>query len=274
MKKTIFLFVILLWLGEIANAKGNINNWNIFSSVPPCTFTVTTTIFNVSCLGGTGEARAFPSGGTSPYTYSWLSTGQTSYNAILTAGTYIVNITDINGCTGSATVTITQPPLLSTTYDTLSATGGNCNGSAWITASGGTLPYTYSWTSGLTTDTIKNLCTGSYICTVIDAHGCSSSVSATINNYTGINELGTTREEIQVFPNPNNGKFILAISNINEKCTLEIFNYLGVKVISEPLPQMQNSNINLTEQPNGIYLYRVLKEDSGWAGDGKIVIEK
>ncbi len=93
----------------------------------------------------------------------------------------------------------------------------------------------------------------------------------TVNNVTGIAELKQF-DRISVFPNPNNGNFVLSLVNSNEKYSLEIYNILGAKILAKDLPQRQNYNINLAGQPNGIYLYRVLKEDEGLVGSGKVII--
>src|SRR5665811_1497165 len=79
--------------------------------------TATTTQVNVACSGGTtGTATAIPAGGTGVYTYSWNTIpAQTSVTATgLSAGTYIVTVSDGNSCTATANATITQPCLLYT----------------------------------------------------------------------------------------------------------------------------------------------------------------
>lgn len=68
---------------------------------------------NVSCNGGTdGAAVTNVSGGNQPITYSWDSSpSQTTPNASnLTAGTYVVTITEGYGCAQTSSVIITEPP--------------------------------------------------------------------------------------------------------------------------------------------------------------------
>ena len=95
----------------------------IITDINGCTGTVTTSVTqpvspvsasrvvtNVSCSGGSnGTINLTPSGGTSPYTFNWGSGITTEDRAGLTAGTYTVIITDINGCTGTVTTSVTQP---------------------------------------------------------------------------------------------------------------------------------------------------------------------
>jgi len=144
----------------------------------PLTATITGTTTNVTCNGNNnGSAIVSASGGTSPYTYNWSNGQSTTIATGLNAGNYSVTVKDANGCSTTATVTITQPaPLTATiTGTTTNVTcNGNNNGSAIVSASGGTSPYTYSWTGGQTNTTATGLSAGVYIITVKDYNGCSA----------------------------------------------------------------------------------------------------
>ena len=79
----------------------------------PALLTTSTTPIDVICNGGnTGSASVNAGGGTNPYTYSWSSGGSTATENNLSAGTYSVTVTDGNGCTSLASVTIAEPALL------------------------------------------------------------------------------------------------------------------------------------------------------------------
>lgn len=157
------------------------------------------TLTNVSCNGGIdGSANVVASGGTTPYTYSWNSSpAQTTPTATsLPVGSYTVTVTDAQGCFKKATATITQPPILNATASTtahVSCYGGS-NGAAIVNPSGGTTPYTYSWSSSpvQTTSSATGLPAGTYTVTVTDAHGCTKSVTATINQPTALTATATT----------------------------------------------------------------------------------
>ncbi len=136
------------------------------------------------CNGGNnGSATVTASGGVAPYTYLWSPAGGTNATGTgLTAGNYTVTVTDFQGCTGTASVTITQPTPV--TISIASQTPVVCSvlGSATANpASGGTSPYTYSWSpSGGTNLTASNLSAGTYTITATDNHGCIGSASVTI----------------------------------------------------------------------------------------------
>jgi len=148
---------------------------------------------NALCNGAAnGTATITANGGTPNYFYSWsttpIQTNATANN--LAAGTYTCTVTDANGCTATATVTITQPNVLNSSISSSSnaTCNANCNGTATVTAIGGTPNYSYSWNTSpaQTSATTNNLCAGSYIVTVTDANGCTSTNSVTITAPTAI----------------------------------------------------------------------------------------
>ncbi len=150
-----------------------------------CNITATTTSTDVTCNGVCdGTATVTPTGGTSPYTYSWDDPGtQTTQTAVgLCAGTYTVTITDAAACTQTATVTITEPTAVTVVATANDATCfGVCDGLGVATATGGTLPYTYAWSSGGTQPTESGLCAGTYTVTVTDANGCTGITTVVVN---------------------------------------------------------------------------------------------
>ena len=142
--------------------------------------TVTSNVVSCNILG---SAQAAPTGGTPSYTYSWSNGATTSSVSSLTAGSYTVTVTDSNACTATGSVTITQPAnvLAAAVTVTANETCGNSNiGSAQALASGGTTPYTYSWSNGATTSSISGLSAGTYTITVNDNAGCGTTGSVTI----------------------------------------------------------------------------------------------
>jgi large repetitive protein len=172
----------------VTDANGCIVTENVTIVEPALTLTVSITAqTNVLCFGSaTGTATASAAGGTAPYTYSWSSSPvQTTSTATgLPAGTFTVTATDANGCTATANVTITQPPtgVNVTIAHTNALCFGSANGTATATVTGGTAPYTYSWntTPVQTSQTANGLAAGSYILTVTDADGCSSTGTVVI----------------------------------------------------------------------------------------------
>ena len=114
---------------------------------PVCAVTATiASQTNVACFGGaTGTATVTANGGTAPYSFVWTGGATTATRAGLTAGTYSVTATDANGCTAISSANITQPAsaLAATTSTTNVACFGGNNGSATVSANGGTAPYSF-----------------------------------------------------------------------------------------------------------------------------------
>lgn len=169
----------------------------IFSINAQCDMTVSaTTSSSLICYGDSAKLNAIPSGGTAPYTYLWTpSIGlnciscKKPYAAPLTNTNYTVMVTDKRGCTGTASVNLAVDPQLELTISSSALT--TCKGDTVhlnAAASGGTAPYTYSWTPAapLSNSTIYNpyyvtTITRTFTCKVTDNAGCVIQSSITIN---------------------------------------------------------------------------------------------
>ncbi len=109
----------------------------------------------------------------------------------LSAGTYDVTITDANGCTDEASVTITEPTVLSANAV---ATNVSCNagsnGAINLTVTGGTAPYTFVWSNTATTEDLTDLAAGTYDVTVTDANGCTATESVEVTEPAALSASG------------------------------------------------------------------------------------
>lgn len=145
--------------------------------------------FNISCNGySDGNINLTVQGGTAPYNYAWtapVALGNVEDPANVPAGIYTVLVTDANGCTATASITLTQPdPLVAqiNTYSNVSCFGFN-NGSATVTVTGGytAVNYQYAWTpSGQTTATAINLAPITHSVQVTDDNGCVTTAQITL----------------------------------------------------------------------------------------------
>ena len=140
----------------------------------PSVLTISVTTGTINCYGGTTCITVSGSGGTSPYS----GTG-TFCN--YSAGTYVVEIYDTNNCIASQTITISEPSKVTASATSTPESCGTMNGTATVTASGGTAPYTYLWSPGSqTSQTATGLSAGTYTVTVTDSKGCTGTSSATV----------------------------------------------------------------------------------------------
>ena len=151
----------------------------------PVIATIGTTSDPTCAIVPDGVAAATAFGGTGTYTYSWSPGGGSGAVATGLSGgvLYTVTVWDANGCIGTDTVTLNVPvctcsPAINLTTDPSCA--GICDGSATVTMTSGTPPFTYSWShSGGVGTTANGLCADTvYSLTVIDGNSdtCVTSV--------------------------------------------------------------------------------------------------
>lgn len=151
---------------------------NVCNGVPVDADIITVT--NVTCNGAAnGSIDASVEEGVAPFTYAWFKNDVAGFStsedlAGLAPGEYKLIVTDVNGSTDTVFAAITEPDVLSA-----SATGKNnvCHGgtigSTDLTVNGGTLPYAFLWSNGVTTESLGDLAAGNYSVTITDANGCT-----------------------------------------------------------------------------------------------------
>jgi len=269
----IILSVFLVLTSSIAFSQ---NKPKILSN-PPSPLTINATRDSI-CPGQPVTLTASSLGvGT---TYLWSPGGATTSSITVspdTTTTYTVVATlGVTNDTGEAKVVVVPlpKPIISGKkvecmchIDTL--TVSNSNG-----------PATYIWNNGTTTTTTitDSVCADTVVTvTAYNKLGCSHDTTFIITVHTpcpsGINDIQHSNL-FHVFPNPNNGIFTLESSVENGKSSVEIYNLLGEKVFSHKIQSSESGiRINISDQPSGVYFYRILKEDGSLLGEGKLVVE-
>lgn len=183
------------------------------SDNPNFVFAVTPVAQDVSCFGGSdGQITANIQGGTPPFTYTW-NPAQGNVNSVsgLTGGTFGITVTDAKGCNATASVQINVPTQLTANATGTPVTcGGACDGSATVTAQGGTPPYTYAWNS-LPPQQLQNatyLCAANYIVTVTDNKFCTVTANTTVPNTTTVVITLDSLVNVQCFGAANGGIYL------------------------------------------------------------------
>ncbi len=131
---------------------------------------------HISCYEASdGEVEVTAIGGTAPYTYQWCANAGSATTAQVTglsAETYSVTVTDVNGCYVIEEVTLIEPEELIVTIYSLSET------TLYVVVEGGVPPYEYQWcenTNYATTPLVEELPPGDYSVTVTDINACVDS---------------------------------------------------------------------------------------------------
>jgi hypothetical protein len=146
----------------------------------------------VACFGNaTGTIQLIINGGTPGTMVEWNDSSTALNRVDLPAGTYSVTVTDANNCTTTISAGIGQPDALSALSTAVDAACGESNGTITLTPTGGTLPYSFMWSNGNTTQNLSGIYSGTYTVTITDANACILQNTSNISNMNGPNASAT-----------------------------------------------------------------------------------
>lgn len=166
------------YIVTVSDAGGEIvvDSVNITISLPP---SISVVVQSASCNQFNGNIDVTTSG-NAPLSFSWNNgfTGEDLTN--VGAGTYSLTVTDTNGCSSTIDTTVSTTAAPDATFVVTDPACGLDNGSIDVNTNGGTTPYTFSWSNGLTSEDLFALTAGSYSLTITDANNCSVSFDTTL----------------------------------------------------------------------------------------------
>lgn len=144
-------------------------------------------VMDATCNEDNGEIKVSASGGTAPYRYVYLPSGETASFEGLSAGHYHLQMIDSIGCSADAEFTIENIIHQVNLVDVTDAHCGRADGAVQIAASGGYGEFTYQWSSPITSTSSLALSVpaGTYNVAVIDSDGCSLSLSFIVHDIPG-----------------------------------------------------------------------------------------
>lgn len=191
---------------NIPNNNGWVFDWSIsFTADPPDSIivitqptgpTVTNTNVQPNCGSSNGSINITVTGTTNPYTYLWSNGATTQDVNSIPAGSYTVGITDVNSCLYNYPVLLSNNGTLAITSTVTNVVCNNgLSGAINLIPTGGTGPYTYSWSNGASTEDISSLAAGTYTATVTDGGSCIGVHSATVTQPTQINYTSSVVNE-------------------------------------------------------------------------------
>jgi hypothetical protein len=246
--------------------------------------TINADIMPVLCHGeNTGNIEVSVTGGHGFNSYAWSNGATTSNIYGLSIGTYSLTVTDGKGCAATSQFEVLQP-------DTLVANIGHqnqifyTNGNVDVTVLGGSLPYTYSWNNGQTTEDLNNVAAGFYEVLITDANGCLTSANATVgqtqvteveNNFgfgqqegtAGITET-TTATTFNVYPNPAVSNATITWNN-NDVTEVQLLDLTG-KVINTYKVDGYTQEVALQNIAQGEYMVNTIT-DKGTITTQKVI---
>ena len=159
---------------------------------------VITIIDSISCKGFSDAIiEASPIGGTGPYTYEWSTGADSSRLENLPIGTYRVTLTDAQGCQGVAEENLSEPDslLLDISLLTEPSCQTSADGILEGTASGGSPPYSYSWSHGAETARAESLLKDTYRLTLTDRNGCEQVDSLILESNDPISPIALCQDQ-------------------------------------------------------------------------------
>lgn len=221
---------------------------------------VTTTGIAI-CEGSSATLTANATGGDGNYGYTW--TGGATTNPLIvsptTTTTYSVTVTDGCGLTpasASATVTVNPLPVAAFT------SGNSANGTTFTNQSTNGVSYAWDFGDGLGSSSLQNpvyqyATSGSYTVCLTTTNACGSD---TICSSLVSNEQAFGNGSVQLWPNPNNGKFNVRVSGLQgSELTMTLFNLNGQRVLTQAFGTSFNTveHTFSNELPAGAYFLRV-----------------
>jgi choice-of-anchor B domain-containing protein len=230
-----------------------------------------------SCVNSTIQITNTSSGATN---YSWTAIGGTISNSTLTNVTVNFTSAGIKTITllasnpsNSAVLTQTIFVAANTLVAPISSTNSACStcstGIIKVSVSGGTAPYTYSWSpGGATTSSLTNRTPGCYTVTIKDANTCVTKTNTCISFFTDLKDISELDSKLKIYPNPAQSFFNLEFPHTPFSYT--VYTKLG-EIVSQGKSYTSSLKVDLTDFVKGLYLLELKSGDEKISR--KIIVE-
>jgi hypothetical protein len=233
------------------------------------------TVSDVLCNGGnTGEVMVVPSVDVVNPTYSWSNGSNTSAASNLQAGTYILTMTDINGCDQDFSYTVNEPSAVVVNVSATQIYILNAN------ATGGTPPYSYSWREQSSSNTsLGSQATytvgsnGIYYVVVTDDNGCEETSEVTTYNEgtTGLDNAPATNIELNIYPNPFKDATTVDFGRVIKEAKITVVDVYGKLIETHKLESQATYVIKRNTKASGVYFMEI--EIEGEKIKYKLIVE-
>ena len=187
-------------------------------TVPDNSITITgsTNISDETCSASNGVVSVSGMNGNGPYSFLWSNGATDMVSTGLSANSYTVTITDMNGCTGVLATSLNnlaEPTVTSTVNDVLCY--GDSTATVTIVVTNGNGGYTYLWSNTSTDSIATGLSTGVYQATITDTNNCSVLHTVTVTEPSSALFASTLVTDVST-PGGNDGAIDLTVSGGNQ----------------------------------------------------------
>jgi hypothetical protein len=243
----------------VTDSNGCMDSTTVIISEPALLVSVVDSVSNpTGCSATDGVIYISVNGGTTAYSYLWNTSAVVEDLAGVAAGSYTCTITDANGCTSTASATLTDPapPVVTVSIDTVLC----LENGPYVLTEGMPAGGTWSGTSVSGSSFDPSAGIGAYVLSyTFTANGCTVTASDTmmVDDCIGIEEqLGAATWS--VFPNPSFGSITLTTNgNDNEDHLVEVYSSEGKLIFTQKFAAGSLVQVDLAGEAAGIYMVRI-----------------
>jgi hypothetical protein len=258
-----------LYRVTVADASGNCPKAFEFAVAPTGPIGLWANVTDMSCPNLVDGAIDLEiSNGVGPFAFLWSNGKTTEDIEDLFMGSYTVTVTDVAGCTNSESFEVENPNKITPNVSITNATNSSSpDGAVTINSIMGSLPpFTFSWNTGASTQSIQNLSPGDYIVTISDGAGCTHVFGYLVNDlmvFTGPEPR--VRPGAQFLPNPvlSGGQGFLKLEmDSAEKVSITFYNSLAAACGSTSALLSSGENIIPLQAPAvpGVYFIKIKRQ--------------
>jgi len=211
----------------------------------------------INTMSNSGSAYIFETCFSTAYSISPIAcdtyTSPSGNYTWTSSNTYLDTIQNSNGCDSVITINLTINTVDNSVTQAGATLTANQNNASyqWVDCDNGNAPI-----SGETNQIFTATANGNYAVEITTVDNCTATSSCYTVSGLSLNENGITNN-VKLYPNPTNGNFVISLSEINTKSTIQIIDLTGKLVFENTFSNQSQINLDL-QAPKGVYFVKVL----------------